>query len=254
MNARWTWRLAAVAVVAAAVALFLLWPREPASGPPAVESVRSELLHPERPSSPPVPGRDRPRRAPAPQLPPRAAEIQAEAYAEAKEAGEARPGEKAFRATVDAFMAYNRAFAEAQAREEGITVEEVGELTYLGFMVLQTQRWTEVEEIIGRALTEDERALGAELMQTANSEFKAALRKLVAEGAPEEARWELIRETQERYKREYFALTGMTPEMLDDFLAGDLSRTGAPAATPLPVDIEPAPAPPRVETRPERTP
>lgn len=254
MSARSTLRLAAVAVVAAGAALFLLWPREPASEPPAAGAGEASSLYPERPRTPPVPGRDQPRRMPAPELPPRAAEIQAEAYAEAKAAGDARPGEKAFRATVDAFMAYNHAFAEEQARHEGVTVEEVGELTYLGFMVLQTQRWTEVEEIIGRTLSEEERALGGELMQTANTEFKAALRRLVAEGAPEEARWELIRETQERYKREYFAITGMTPEMFDDFLAGDLTRTGAPAGTPLPVDIEPAPAPPPVEARPERTP
>lgn len=252
MNTRSTWPVAAVALAAAAAAVFWLWPREPASQPPAAAGEPS--LHPERPSAPPVPGRDQPRRAPMPELPPRTSEIQAQAYAEARAAGDARPGEKAFRATVDAFMTYNRAFAEEQARAEGITVEEVGELTYFGLLALQTQRWTEVEELAGRSLSEDERGVGEELMHTANAEFKSAIRKLVADGAPPEARWKLIRDTQERYLREYYALTGMTPALLDDLLAGDIAREGAPVATPPPEHIEPAPAPPRVETRPERTP
>jgi hypothetical protein len=252
MRTRWTWPVAALALAGAAAAVFWLWPREPAARPPAARE--PSPMYPERPRTPPVPGQDRPRPVPMPELPPQASEIQARAYAEATAAGEARPGEKAFRATVDAFMKYNRAFAEEQARHEGITVDEVSELTYFGFLALQTQRWTEVEEIIGRPLSEDERMAGEELMHTANSEFKDAMRKLVAEGAPVEARWKLIRDTQERYLREYFALTGMTPAGLDDFLAGDITRAGAPAVTPLPEDIEPAPAPPRVETRPAHTP
>lgn len=252
MNTRWKWPVAAVALLGAAVATLWLWPREPASQPSAARP--PSPMYPERPRTPPAPGQQPPRPAPMPELPPQASEIQAKAYAEARAAGEARPGEKAFRATVDAFMKYNRAFAEEQANHEGITVAEVSELTYFGFLALQTQRWTEVEEIIGRTLSEDERVAGEDLMQAANTEFKTAIRKLVAEGAPEEARWKLIRDTQERYLREYFALTGMTPETMDDFLAGDIMRTGAPAVTPPPEDIEPAPAPPRVEQRPERTP
>jgi hypothetical protein len=253
MSTRWTWPVAAVALIAAAAAVFWFWPREPASQPSAAAGQPS-LLYPERPSEPPVPGRDQPRRAPMPELPPRASEIQAKAFAEARAVGDAQPGEKAFRATVDAFMTYNRAFAEEQARTEGVTVEEVSELTYFGLLVLQTQRWGEVEELAGRSLNEEERALGEELMHTANAEFKSGMRKLVADDAPPEARWKLIRDTQARYLREYFALTGMTPALLDDLLAGDIAREGAPVATPPPEHIAPAPAPPRVEARPERTP
>lgn len=253
MNARSTWSLAAVAVVAAAVALFFLWPRDPDSEQSAAAS-KGAVQQPERPRTPPVPGRDEPRAAPSPTMPPQVSEMQARILAEARTAGEERPGEKAFRATVDAFMEYNRHFAEQQAKEEGLTVKEVGELTYFGFLVMQTQKWGEVAELVGQELTEDERALGEELMHTINGEFKAAMRKLVADEASEEARWKLIRETQERYLREYYALTGMTPALLDDLLAGDLSRTGAPIVTPPPEHIEPAPAPAPVAPRPERTP
>lgn len=248
MNARSTWSLAAVAVVAAAVALFFFWPRDPASEQSASAS-KGSVQQPQRPRTPPAPG-DRPTPVPMPEMPPNVREMQARIFTEAKAAGEERPGDKAFRATVDAFMEYNRHFAEAQAKDEGITVKEVGELTYFGFLVLQTQRWPDVEELAGHELSEDERALGEELMHTANHEFKAALGKLVDQEAPEAARWKLIRETQERYLREYYALTGMTPALLDDLLAGDLSRTGAPIATPPPEHIEPAPAPAPVEPRP----
>ena len=252
MNARSTWSLAAVAVVAAAVALFFFWPRDRASEHSAAAS-KGGVPQPQRPRTPPAPG-DMPTPVPMPEMPPNVREMQARIFTEAKAAGEERPGDKAFRATVDAFMEYNRHFAEAQAVEEGITVKEVAELTYFGFLVLQTQQWSEVEQLAGHALDEDERALGEELMHTANREFKDTLRKLVAEKAPEEARWKLIRDTQERYLREYYALTGMTPALLDDLLAGDLSRTGAPIATPPPEHIEPAPAPAPIEPRPERMP
>lgn len=253
MNARSTWSLAAVAVVAAAVALFFFWPRDPGSEQSAAAS-EGAVQQPQRPRTPPVPGRDEPRAVPMPEMPPDVAEMQARIFAQAKAAGEERPGEKAFRATVDAFMKYNRHFAEAKAKEEGLTAKEVHELTYFGFLVMQTQKWSEVEELAGHELSEDERMLGEELMHTSNREFTAAMRKLVEDEASEEARWKLINDTRERYLREYYALTGMNPALLDDLLAGDLSRTGAPIVTPPPENIEPAPAPAPVEPRPGQTP
>ncbi len=187
-----------------------------------------------------------------PELPPEAAEVQARTYEEAVAQGSETPGDVAFRATIDAFMTYNQKLAEAQAEAEGITIEEIHELTYFGFLALQTQRWPDVEDLIDRELTEEERTLGADLLRTTNQEFKEQLRQLVAEGAPESERWELIRSTQARYRREYFAITGMTPELLDQLLAGDLTRDYAPAVTPIPENIEPAELPPDVGPRPER--
>ncbi len=123
MNARSTWSLAAVAVVAAAVALFSFWPRDRASERSASAS-QGSVQQPQRPRTPPAPG-DRPTPVPMPEMPPNVREMQARIFTEAKAAGEERPGDKAFRATVDAFMEYNRHFAEAQAKDEGITVKEV---------------------------------------------------------------------------------------------------------------------------------
>lgn len=210
----------------------------------------ASVPRPERPETPPVPGRDAPRPIREPQLPPDRSRIHAAAYAQAKAAGDERPGERAFRATVDAFIAYNKEFAEAQAAKEGLTVAEVHELTYFGFLVLQTQQWSEVQDLIGRELDAHERELGEQLMQESNSEFKAAIRKLTQSGASEPARRQLIADAQERYKKEYFAITGMTPELLDDLLAGDASRPGAPSVTPVPKSLTPVPAPPPVPPRP----
>jgi hypothetical protein len=231
--------LAGIAV--AAVAAYFLWFRGDSGPAQASNQAVDGDWRPARPDLPPEPGRDQPRRLREPQLPPNAGETHAAAYEQARSQGSARPGEAAFRATVDAFVEYNKSFAEAQARQEGLTVAEVRELTYFGLMAQETQRWSEVEDVLGRTLTEDERQAAEELMHTANSEFKARMRELVARNASEEDRWELIQATQERYQREYFALTGMTSELLDDLLAGDITRKGAPIATPPPAEMPPGP-------------
>jgi hypothetical protein len=86
-------------------------------------------------------------------------------YDEARAAGEPRPGEKAYRATVGAFVQHNQ------------------------------------------------------------------------NGAPESARWDLIRQTQDAYRRAYFQLTGMNEELLDALLAGDAARAYASALTPPPEQV-----------------
>ncbi|MFO0576439.1 MAG: hypothetical protein U1A78_20735 [Polyangia bacterium] len=247
------WILLALAVLGG----LLLWWRSvrPVPGTTAAGQPLSPLLHPVRPATPPVEGRDVPQPAPEPKLPPDRAQIHSAAYAKAVAAGAERPGEAAFRATIDAFMRHNQAFADAQAAEEGISVAEVHELTYFGYLVLQTQQWPEIEALTGHPVGTEARERAEQLMHDVNAEFKAAMRKLVADKAPDEARWKLIRDVQERYKREYFALTGMNAELLDDLLAGDPSRPGAPSATPIPERLPPAPPPePPHPVRPETPP
>ena len=225
-----------VIVAAGLLSAYLLWPGEPAHDTQAASRAPSGLRR-VRPGTPPVPGRDVPEHPPEPMPAPLPPGELAAIYAKAREAHDPQPGDKAFRANVDAFMKYNRAFAEDQAASEGITVDEVGELTYLGFLAQRTQVWSEVEEILGRDLPEDVRQQGEELLNRTNSEFKDAMRKLVADKAPIEKRWELIHATENNYKETYFALTGMNPELLDDLLAGDLSKPYAPSVTPPPDDI-----------------
>ncbi len=223
-------------VVGLALLLWRPWQTPESTDKPQAKPDET-LVRPMRPTRPPVPGQDRPARAPSPQEPPGMDKVRAQAYASARSDGHERPGDVAYRATIDAFYTHNRKFAEAQAHAEGITVDEVRELTYFGFMVMDTQRWPEVEDILGRELSGEERRLGEELMHRANSEFKAGMRALVKRNADIDERWKLIRDTQRRYKTEYFALTGMNAGQLDDLLAGDITRTGAPIATPPPADI-----------------
>ena len=223
------------------------WKQQPVTQP-------SLLLHPVRPENPPIEGRDVPQAAPEPQQPPHQQQIFTEAYAKAIEAGDERPGEKAFRATVDAFIAYNKAFAEAQAAEQGVTVAEVADYTFFGFLVMQSQQWPEIESLIGHPLSDAVREQAGALMHDSSAAFKSALRKLVAEGAPESARRKLFADTQENYQRAYFALTGMNSELLDDLLAGDPSRPGAPSSTPIPTALQPAPRPEPIPPRPDSPP
>ena len=152
--------------------------------------------------------------------------------------GAARPGMAAFRTFTDAYVDANLDVGERQAAREGITVGEVRELTHLGMLVLATQRVADVEEMIGRDLSPaDEQAL-AGLMREANVDFKARLRELVARRADEAERWALIRETEARYLADFYRTTGMTEDLLDDLLAGNMMLPGAPGSTPPPAGDE----------------
>lgn len=243
---------AVVLGLGAAALAWSLWP-EPAQPERAAARPRAEPPGPRRPTSPPVPGVDKPAPVAEPEVPEHLASLRAEAYARAVEAGEQRPGEVAFRAMIDAFMQYNGAFAEQQAAAEGLTVAEVHELTYFGFMVLETQRWPEIEDLTESPLSSGQREQAEQLMHSTNVEFKDEMRRLVDEGAGDEERFALIADTRERYLSQYYELTGMNPDLLDELLAGDPGKPYAPADTPPPPleEIEPAPAPPPVEPRPE---
>lgn len=234
MTSSKSWLAAAAAVAVVLLATYKMWPDEPVARSAAAPDPGSGSLTPVRPSTPPVRGRDRPRPVPQPEMPPIPADMLAGIYDEARSEGHPQPGEKAFRANIDAFMDYNRSFAEEQARTEGITVAEVAELTYFGFLAQRSQVWSEVEDLLGHELPEEKRIAGEELMHAMNKEFKQGMRKLVADKATEADRWELIQTTQDRYREQYFAITGMNAELLDDLLAGDLRRKYAPSVTPPP--------------------
>ena len=173
-------------------------------------------------------------------MPPGAEVAATEAYARARADGRP-PGEAAFRAMIHAFIEYNLEFAKAQAAKEGITVAEVEELTYLGYLVMATQRLSDVEDVTGRVYTDAERAHVASLMGEHNVAFKDTLRAAVARGAAEAERWQLIRAAEAAYLEDLYAATGLDADGLDSLLAGDLGKTGAPAATEIPAAITPQP-------------
>lgn len=232
--------LAAVGALAIGAGVLAAWlvtrerttPAEAAPAPVASAPAR-------RPSAPPT---DRAAHVRPPELA-RPAVAEAElraAYDRAKAEGRP-PGESAFRKTIAKLIEVNRDAAAAKAAREGVTVAEIEELTFLGHMVLATQRAEELEELTGRPLGPDQRAKLGELMASHSNGFEAKLREAVARKATEVERWALIRGAEDAYKEALFALTGMTGALLDDLLAGDLAKPGAPIATPLPETAEQKP-------------
>lgn len=222
------------------------------SAPPASSrrAIPPGRTGPVRPSTPPIPGIDEPPPVDQPEVPPEAAALRRAAYEQAVADRDPRPGDKAFRAMVSAFMDYNRPLAEAQARAEGLSLEEVEELTYFGLLAQQTQRWSEVEEVLGGPVDEQVQAQASTLLHELDTEFEQSMRDLVAEGVSQEDRWALIRSVQGDYLERYLETTGMDEDQLDDLLAGDASREYAPGSTPPPQDVEPRDDPPApVETR-----
>jgi hypothetical protein len=267
-------RRAAVLAAGALGAAAVVWiwtgteaPREPprpqrltaaqrAEGYAQMAKALAEEGTPVRPVRPPQPGVDvPPPLPPEPQAPPDSARVHANAFARAVAENSARPGEAAFRTTVSAFVRHNEEAATRQAEQEGLTLEEVEELTAFGLMAQESQRWEEVEELVERELSEAERAAGESMLDALNREFKERMRALVAQGASPSERWALIEETQARYREAYYQLTGMNDALFDALLAGDAGRAYAPGTTPVPEDapaqLDPEPEPPE---RPEAEP
>lgn len=221
----------------------------PSSPGPAASTPDAEP-GPVRPRTPPVQGRDSPPLVDEPTLPPDADALRLAAYQEALAREEPRPGEQAFRAMVSAFMDHNRKLAEQQAAAEGLTVDQVEELTFLGLMAQESQRWPEVEQLLGGPLDPDKRTQAETMLQELDDDFEQSMRDLVAEGGAVEDRWALIRSFEKEYRDRYFELTGMDEDLLDDLLAGDASRKYAPGSTPPPEDMPPnEEEPPPIEAR-----
>lgn len=190
----------------------------PASGPVAESA-------PVRPSAPPDPSQPR-----VPIREPKSPELTPEWKAALTERvrGQVHPGEAAFTAYADRFVDENLEFAQAQANAEGITVPEVRALTRLGLLVMATQRIPDVEEVLGRELSPETKDALEQMVQRENGSFKEQMRALVAKGASEAKRWDLISAADARYREQLDKISGLTPELLDDLLAGNLLLPGAP--------------------------
>lgn len=140
-------------------------------------------------------------------------------YAEAVAAGDKTPGEKAFRADAEAFFEFNGDLGEEKAAKEGITTDELKELTYMGLLAMHIRRWEEVERVTGKTLSDEARAQGDALIFSASNELKAAIRGQVAKSESPEVRWETIRKLQASFVEKYRAITQVSPEDFDRLLA-----------------------------------
>lgn len=195
-------------------------------------SKKANLLDPaKRPSAPPT-GRKRTAPRPMPKKPHLSQEFFASKYKEAVDRGDKRPGAAAFRAGTDAFFDHNIEFGKAKAAKEGITLKEVRELTYFGFLVMQSQRLDAAEGVLGKKLTPEQGKLLGDLQSSRNKDFTKNLRSMVKRDVSEENRWAFIRQTQDQYMKEYLAISGMTASQFDRMLSGGAA---------LPPDVMPPP-------------
>jgi hypothetical protein len=236
--------LFAALLVVAMIALELgSSPPRSAAPPVAARAAPARPRLPPRPSDAPPPAPDEPA-APVP-----TPEMRAEIVERAR--GAERPGMTAFRVFSDLYVDHNLDFARRQAESEGLSLDQVRELTYFGLLVLATQRVPDLEEILDKPLTEEQREGLSALMIAANGEFKDKMRGLVAAGASEAERWSLIREAQADYLADLYATTGMNEDLLDDLLAGNMNLPGAPINTEPPTGAPP-PAPADHDLQPAR--
>lgn len=146
-------------------------------------------------------------------------EVGIKTYADAVAAGDPNPGEKAFRADALAFFEFNGDLGEEKAAKEGVTLDELKELTYMGLLAMHIRRWDTVGRLTGRELTPEEQVKGDELVFSASNSLKAAIREHVAKGDSPEARWETIRKHQASFVEQYKALVKISPEDYDRLLA-----------------------------------
>lgn len=178
-----------------------------------------------------------------PTMPKPAAPPSVAAYQSAIAHGDGHPGATSFRADIDSYCDFNRDAVEKQARKEGITVGEVRELTYFGFVAMRTTQPQTVEAALGRALSTDETHRLDDLLAGENQDFTTQMHTLVDRGASEEERWQLIRDFEDQYQQQYASMFGMTGAQFDQMLAPDPnSPVGAPSVE-LPSDVSRPPGP-----------
>jgi hypothetical protein len=98
--------------------------------------------------------------------------------------------------------------------KEGITLDQTKELTYFALAVLESQDWDVVEDLTGHPIEEEARRQVATEMRRRSQQ----MRDEVLAGRDEEERWAAIERVENGYLSEYYRITGMNPELLDQLL------------------------------------
>lgn len=155
-----------------------------------------------------------------------------------------RPGASALRAEVDWYCEYNRKAVDEQARREGLTTDEVKELTFLGFAALKSTQPAEVQKVLGRELSSEERDRLAAILNEENESFKKTMRLEVQQGASLEERWRTIQEFESHYVQLFRQTFGMTFAQFDQLLATNADPRIGAQAVPVPAHVSPPPPEP----------
>ncbi len=156
-----------------------------------------------------------------------------EAYRSAIAADLDHPGARSFRADTEVFCQHNQREVEEQARKEGITVDEVKELTFFGFAAMRATQPGKVAEVLGRPLSSEETAKLGRILDEENRAFQQVLHQEVDQGVSLEQRWETIRSFERTFVGRFEQSLGMTPAQFDQMLAPDPEPATRVAVAPL---------------------
>lgn len=154
---------------------------------------------------------------PLPKPPPTREKAQA-AYAAAVAQLSSTPGAIALRADADAFFEFNLEQAKEKAARDGVSLDELREMTHLGLLATRLRQWEDVEAALGKPLPEGAAARGEELIVQYSGEVKRATRDPANRDASPEERKAMIDELGQRFLADYLELTGLTPAQYDQLL------------------------------------
>jgi len=172
------------------------------------------------------------------------------AYKSALASGATHPGAQALRADSDLFVELNLEAAKQQAHKEGISVDEVRELTFFSLVAMRTTQPHVVERVLGRKLSDDERAKLGGLVDKTDADIKSTIRAQVDQGETPEQRWAAIHTFEKDYTAEFNKMFGMSDQQFDQMLAPENpdspeSAPGVPmppeAAGAMPTEADPTP-------------
>lgn len=147
--------------------------------------------------------------------------VSQQAYASAAASGQTRPGAAAMRADTDFYVDYNLDLAEEQAQIEGLTLDEVRELTFFGAVGMRTTQPHVLEDVLGRELTSDEVERVNEILWRADEALNARLHAQVDSGEPLTTRWATIHAVEQEYIDQFRSEFGIDEGRFDDMLRPD---------------------------------
>jgi hypothetical protein len=127
-------------------------------------------------------------------------------------------GVDAFRAFSDDFVEANPDAVKDHMQREGLTREETKELTYFALLVSESHDWDAVEALTNHAIEDEARRQAWSQMQRRSRQMREDLQAAVKRKASEAERWEAIDRIESGYLTDYYLLTGMTPDLLDQLL------------------------------------
>jgi hypothetical protein len=130
----------------------------------------------------------------------------------------ATTGAEAFRSFSDDFVDANPDAVKEHMQREGLTRAETKELTYFALLVSESHDWDVVESLTNHPIEAEARRQAWSQMQRRSGQMREELQALVKSNAPEEERWAAIDRVESGYLEDYYRLTGMTPELLDQLL------------------------------------